>query len=191
MQLKHVVITGVNRDDLPLGGADQYAKTIKALRKAESRLIIEILPGDFDGDLDALKLIMENPPDIFNHNVETVRRLTPLIRDRRADYNVSLKMLKAASELKPGLLTKSGLILGLGEEWEEIIAALQDLREVNCDGVTIGQYIAPSKRHHRVVKYYTPAEFGKLEKIAREMGFKGVASGPLVRSSYMAATLFD
>lgn len=191
MQLKHVVITGVNRDDLALGGAGQYAKTVHALRQIDPQLIIEILPGDFSGNIEALKLIMENPPDVFNHNVETVRRLTPLIRDRRADYTVSLKMLKTASELNPKILTKSGLILGLGEEWDEIIETLQDLRNVKCDGVTIGQYIAPSKRHHRVVKYYPPAEFGKLDKIARQMGFKGVASGPLVRSSYLASTLFD
>ena len=189
--LKHVVITGVNRDDLPLGGAEQYAKTVEALRKINADLVVEILPGDFGGEIEALEIILENPPDVFNHNLETVKRLTPLIRDRRADYATSLKVLKTAKEMLPGLLTKSGIILGLGEEFDEIIETMRDLREVDCDGITIGQYIAPSKEHHPVVKYYTPDEFRDLENVCRDMGFRGVASGPLVRSSYNAAGLFD
>ena len=191
MGLRHCVITGVNRDDLHLGGAEYYAQTITEIRALCPETKVEILPGDFSGSEEALRVILENPPDVYNHNIETVERLTPLVRDRRADYRLSLQALKRVKELKPDMFSKSGMIIGLGEEWGEIIQSLQDLREVDCDGITVGQYIAPSVNHHPVEKYYTPEEFQAIEEKAWALGFKGVACGPLVRSSYRAGGMFN
>jgi len=191
MGLKYCVITGVNRDDLHLGGADYYAENIRQVKALNSGIRVEALPGDFSGSEEALKIVLEAEPYVFNHNIETVERLTPLIRDQRADYRTSLKMLRLAREHRPGIFTKSGMLIGLGETWEEILNAMKDLREADCGGVTIGQYIAPSREHNPVEKYYTPEEFKTLEIEAFKLGFKGVASGPLVRSSYRAADFFN
>lgn len=191
MKLKHCVITGVNRDDLPDGGAGHYAQTVRQVRRLNPGITIEILPGDFSGSIKALKLVLDSDPDIFNHNLETVERLAPVVRDRRANYRVSLEMLRRAKELRPAMKTKSGLMVGLGETFDEVIEAMADLRAVNCDGITIGQYIPPSPRHFPLDRYWTPEEFTRLGVKAREMGFSGVASAPLVRSSYNAAEFFD
>ena len=191
MGLKYCVITGVNRDDLPLGGADYYAETIRQVKALNPGIRVEALSGDFSGSEEALKIVLEAEPYVFNHNIETVERLTSIIRDRRADYRTSLKLLRLAREYRPEMFTKSGALIGLGETWEEILSAMEDLREVDCDGVTIGQYIAPSTKHYQVDKYYTPEEFKTLEIEAYRMGFRGVAAGPLVRSSYRAMELFS
>ena len=191
MGIKHCVITGVNRDDLPLGGAEHYAETIRKVREVNPDTAIEVLPGDFSGSEEALKIVLEAHPDIFNHNLETVERLTPIVRDPRADYRISLILLKNAKAMRPDILTKSGIIIGLGETFAEIIRTLKDLRQTGCDGVTIGQYIPPSEKHHQVEKFYSPESFIEIERIARDLGFKGVASGPLVRSSYHAAEFFN
>jgi lipoic acid synthetase len=189
--LKHCVITGVNRDDLPFGGAEYYADTIIQVRKFSPGITVEVLPGDFAGDANALKIVLEAGPDIFNHNLETVERLTPLIRDRRANYRISLNLLKMAKETHPYIYTKSGILVGLGETKEEILKAMEDLRALYCDGITIGQYLPPSRKHHPLHRFYTPEEFAELATEARRLGFKGVASGPLVRSSYKASTMFE
>ena len=191
LKLRHCVITGVNRDDLPLGGAEYYAETVKRVREMNPAVTIEVLPGDFSGSYEALKLLLDSAPDVFNHNLETVERLTPVVRDHRADYRRSLEMLKKAKEYSPTLLTKSGILSGLGEILAEIIETLKDLRAVGCEGVTIGQYIPPSPEHFPVARYYHPDEFAEIERIARELGFTGVAAAPLVRSSYQAADFFS
>lgn len=188
--LKHCVVTGVNRDDLPLGGAEYYAETVRRIRELCTQTMVEILPGDFGAEEGAVEAILEHPPDVFNHNVETVERLTPLIRDHKADYRTSLRLLRMVKDRKPDILTKSGIIVGLGEKRAEISQTMKDLREVGCDGITIGQYIAPSAKHAPVVKYYSPEEFAALELEARSLGFTGVAAGPLVRSSYKAGGMF-
>ena len=191
LKLKHCVITGVNRDDLPWGGAHQYADTIEKVKEINPDTTVEALTGDFAGSMEALQFVLSADPDVFNHNIETVERLTPVVRDVRADYLTSLEILRLAAFERPDIRTKSGLLLGLGETHEEIIIALRDLRMVNCAGITIGQYIPPSSKHHPVEKYYTPEEFKEFENSAIEMGFSAVASGPLVRSSYHAATFFQ
>ena len=190
LNLTHCVITGVNRDDLPRGGADYYAETVEKVKGLNPKTSVEVLPGDFDGSGEALKIVLDSNPDVFNHNLETVRRLTPLARDRRADYDISLNLLRMAKELRPDIKTKSGLLVGLGETTDEIIEAMYDLREVKCDGITLGQYIPPSSEHHPVEKYYTPEEFADFAGIARQLNFSGIASGPLVRSSYHAGDFF-
>ena len=190
LKLKHCVITGVNRDDLSLSGAEQYAETTRRVKLMNPGTKVEILPGDFSGSEAALKTVLEADPEVFNHNLETVQRLTSIVRDRRANYRTSLQILERAKRLRPDILTKSGLLLGLGETFDEIITTLNDLRGVDCDGVTIGQYIPPSPKHHPVEKYYPPEEFRELEETAREMGFIGAAAAPLVRSSYRAADFF-
>ncbi len=191
IRLRHCVITGVNRDDLPLGGAEHYAQTIRCVREYNPDTSVEVLPGDFSGSVEALETVLYAVPYVFNHNLETVERLTPLIRDPRADYRLSLRMLRLAKGIRPQVLTKSGIIIGLGETLEEIVDALEDLRQAGCDGVTIGQYIPPSPEHYPVKKFYRPEDFIELDRIARSMGFKGIASGPLVRSSYHAADFFN
>jgi lipoic acid synthetase len=190
MRLKHCVVTGVNRDDLPYSGAEFYAETIRQIKSLNPETTVEVLPGDFSGSQEALKILLQAKPVIYNHNLETVESLTPSIRDRRADYRISLKMLQQAKINLPGILTKSGLLVGLGEKWEEICATMRDLQEIACDGITIGQYIAPSSKHYPVQKYYTLEEFKSLELEAKKLGFRGVAIAPLVRSSYQAGILF-
>ncbi len=182
--LKHAVITSVTRDDLPDGGAAHFAEVINKLRATD--VIVEVLIPDFQGSKEALALVMAAKPHILNHNVETVPRLYPTVRPK-ADYARSLELLKNAKEMDGGVFTKSGIMVGLGEKEEEVVELLKDLRSVDCDLLTVGQYLAPSSKHHPVIEYIHPDMFKKYEEIAYQLGFKYVASGPLVRSSYHAS----
>lgn len=187
MKLKHVVITAVARDDLKDGGAEHFQKTIEAVRETNPGIVIEVLVPDFNDRDWALEMVMEARPHIFNHNIETVERLTPLVRSR-AKYQRSLTVLKKAKEMLGGkIATKSGLMLGLGERKEEILQAMDDLLAHGVTVLTMGQYLRPSPKHLPVVEYIKPEMFEELKVIAEEKGFKHVASGPLVRSSYHAA----
>lgn len=188
--LRYVVITSVCRDDLSDGGAVQFAQAIRALHRHNSSIGVEVLIPDFRGSLSALEEVIAAQPTVLNHNVETVPRLYSEVRPQ-AKYHRSLELLKRAKSLDRGLLTKSGLMLGLGEREDEVIEVMEDLREVGCDSITLGQYLRPSLKHHEVVRYVTPDEFAQYEAIARKMGFLGVASGPLVRSSFNATALFN
>lgn len=185
MNLKHVVVTAVARDDLRDGGAQVFAETVRAIRRKNPFTSIEVLPSDMGGVYDNLKMLMDAKPDILNHNIETVERLTPRVR-ARAKYHRSLEFLKRAKEMQPEIPTKSSLMIGLGETKEEIIATMDDLRAHNVDIMTIGQYLQPSKKHLKVVKYYSPEEFNDLKEIAMQKGFSHCEAGPLVRSSYHA-----
>lgn len=186
MQLRHVVITAVSRDDLPDGGAEHFRKTIEAVRRLNPQIVIEVLTPDFQ-DQDALiDCVLSANPHIFNHNLETVRRLTPSVR-HRATYDRSLNVLrKVKSRRGETIYTKSGMMLGLGEEETEVLVAMQDLRAVGCDILTLGQYLQPTLELLPVQEFVTPEKFRQLGERGREMGFIHVASGPLVRSSYHA-----
>jgi lipoic acid synthetase len=186
MKLKHVVITAVARDDVPDGGALHFARTIEAIRERDPEIIIEVLVPDFNGKDDSLRTVLEAAPHIFNHNLETVERLTPVVRSR-AKYKLSLEFLARAKELHPDITTKSGLMLGLGETETEIFQAMDDLREHGVEVLTMGQYLRPTPQHLPVVEYIRPEVFNLYGDIARNKGFTHVASGPLVRSSYHAA----
>jgi lipoic acid synthetase len=184
--LKHVVITAVARDDLADGGADHFGQTIEAIRQLDPKIVVEVLVPDFNGRDEPLQRVLAAGPDVFNHNLETVERLTPLVRSR-AKYRLSLDFLARAAELQPGLMTKSGLMLGLGESEPEIFQAMDDLRESGVRVLTLGQYLRPTPNHLPVVAYISPDMFDHYGVIARNKGFEFVASGPLVRSSYHAA----
>jgi lipoic acid synthetase len=190
MKLKHVVVTAVARDDIPDGGAEHFARTIQAIRDMDDSVIIEILTPDFNGKDSSLQIVVDAAPHIFNHNLETVERLTPMVRSR-AKYRLSLDFLKRARALADSrdqkMVTKSGIMLGLGEEENEIFQAMDDLREANVSVLTMGQYLRPSPQHLPVVEYITPETFNLYGEIARNKGFTHVASGPLVRSSYHAS----
>ncbi len=183
--LKYCVITSVNRDDLADGGAFIFAMCIRKIREEIPGCKVEVLIPDFDGSLPGLKTVVKARPDVLNHNIETTRRVFPRVRPR-GDYQRSLDLLAGAKELDPTLATKSGIIVGMGEEWEEVVDTMKDLRGVDCDLLTIGQYLRPSQNHLPIARYYTPAEFEELRVIGDSLGFKHVASGPLVRSSYHA-----
>jgi lipoyl synthase len=185
MNLKHAVITAVARDDLKDGGAAVFAETVRAIRRKNPFTSIEVLPSDMGGKEENLKMLMDAKPDILNHNIETVKRLTPRVR-ARAKYDRSLEFLRRAKEMQPTIPTKSSLMVGLGETKEEILEVMDDLRENNVDIMTIGQYLQPSKHHLKVIKYYTPEEFAELREIALTKGFSHCEAGPLVRSSYHA-----
>lgn len=185
--LKHVVITSVTRDDLPDGGADHFRRCIEAVR-ARTGAAIEVLTPDFDANPESIDIVLQAEPEVFNHNLETVARLQRYVR-RKSQYEVSLRVLEHVKSRRPNMLTKSGLMLGLGETTEEVIETLADLRAIGCDLITIGQYLRPSLRHLPVERYLTPDEFDHLGAIARNLGFKDVASGPFVRSSYHADKL--
>jgi len=186
MKLKHVVITAVARDDLNDGGANHFARVIAAIREMDRSVVVEVLVPDFHAQDWCIRIVLDARPDIYNHNMETVERLTPLVRSR-ARYRTSLQVLRRAKELSPEVVTKSGIMLGLGETEPEIFQTMDDLREVGCQVLTIGQYLRPSPKHLPVVDYVTPAQFDLYGEIARKKGFEHVASGPLVRSSYHAA----
>jgi len=186
MGLSFVVITSVTRDDLEDRGAGAFARTIRAVRIRLPASKVEVLTPDLDGKRDLLKVVLDEGPDVFNHNVETVRRLTPLIRSN-AGYDRSLSLLRMAKEIAPAQVTKSGLIVGLGEEKEELKEAFRDLADVRVDRLTIGQYLAPSLKHAPVAKFYTPEEFDELKSEAKSAGIRAVFSGPFVRSSFHAA----
>jgi lipoyl synthase len=185
MNLKHVVITAVARDDLKDGGAAVFAETVRAVRKKNPFTSIEVLPSDMGGNEENLKILMEAKPDILNHNIETVRSLTPRVR-ARAQYDRSLEFLRRAKAMQPETPTKSSIMIGLGETKEELIEAMDDLRANQVDILTIGQYLQPTKKHLKVVKYYSPDEFKELKEIAMTKGFSHCEAGPLVRSSYHA-----
>ncbi len=186
MKLKHVVITAVARDDLQDGGANHFASVIRAIRNADPTIIIEVLVPDFHADDGCIQTVLDAAPEIYNHNMETVERLTPLVRSR-AKYRTSLRVLQRAKELSPKIVTKSGIMLGLGETEPEIFQTMDDLREVGCQVLTMGQYLRPTPNHLPVVEYIAPQQFDLYGEIARKKGFEHVASGPLVRSSYHAA----
>jgi lipoic acid synthetase len=186
MRLKHVVVTAVARDDLKDGGAEHFAQTIRAIRETDSEIVIEVLTPDFHAKEECLEAVLAAGPDIFNHNLETVERLTPMVRSR-AKYAVSLKVLGRVKVLAPQVVTKSGMMLGLGEQEGEILQAMDDLRGAGVQNLTLGQYLRPSPQHLPVVEYIRPEVFERYKEVAYGKGFEHVASGPLVRSSYHAA----
>jgi len=185
MELKHTVITSVTRDDLPDGGADHFANTILEIKKLCPNVTVEVLIPDLKGDYESLKKVVYAKPNVLNHNVETIPDLYSSVRPM-AVYERSLELLKRVKEIDGSIFTKSGFMVGLGEKEDQVIELLKDLKKVNCDIITIGQYLQPSKEHYEVVEYVHPDKFKKYEKIAKDMGFIYVASGPLVRSSYHA-----
>lgn len=190
LNLKHTVITSVTRDDIEDGGAAHFAKVIEEIKKLNKNITIEVLIPDFKGNKEALKKVVSAKPDIINHNVETTPRLYREVRPM-AVYDRSLELLQQVKEMNDSIMTKSGFMLGLGENEDDVIGILKDLKNINCEIVTIGQYLAPSSKHHPVVEYVHPDIFKKYEKIALDMGFKHVFSAPLVRSSYYAEQVFN
>lgn len=188
--LTYIVLTSVARDDLLDGGADHVARTVEAIHKADPSILVEALVPDFRGNNDSLRRVIESGAAVLAHNIETVRRLTSMVRDRRATYDQSLQVLKNAKATKPDITTKSSIMLGLGETEDEVIETMSDLRNNHVDALTLGQYLQPSKGHLNVVEYVHPAVFERLRKIGEELGFLYVASGPLVRSSYKAGEYY-
>jgi lipoyl synthase len=186
MRLKHIVITAVARDDLADGGAEHFAQTIRAVRALDPEIVIEVLTPDFNGKEPALASVAAAQPDIFNHNLETVERLTPFVRSR-AKYRLSLSVLRRMKAADPAVVTKSGLMLGLGETESELFQAMDDLRDAQVQVLTLGQYLRPTPQHLPVVEYVRPETFAFYKEVAERKGFEYVASGPLVRSSYHAA----
>lgn len=185
MNLKHVVVTAVARDDLKDGGAAVFAETVRAIRRKSPFTSIEVLPSDMGGVEENLRMLMDARPDILNHNIETVKRLSDRVR-ARAKYDRSLEFLRRAKEMQPDIPTKSSIMIGLGETKEDLLKAMDDLRANHVDILTIGQYLQPSKKHLSVEKYYRPEEFAELKEIALSKGFSHCEAGPLVRSSYHA-----
>ncbi len=191
LKLSYIVITSVTRDDLKDGGAFQFAATIKAIKQAYSILPkIEVLIPDFKGSINALKTVISAGPDVLNHNIETVSSLYSTVRPE-ADYQQSLTLIKNVKRIAPFMITKSGIMVGLGESLEELEQSMADLFKQGCDIITLGQYLQPTRSHLDVKKYYTPREFEQLEQKAYRIGFKKVAAGPFVRSSYQARDLFE
>lgn len=188
LKLKYAVITCVTRDDLDDGGAKHFANTVTQIRKINPECKIELLISDLKGDWNSLKTILDSKPDVLNHNIETVKELFPRLRSK-GDYERSIMLLKKSKEINSKILTKSGIMLGLGETEEQIIQIIKDLKEVNCDILTIGQYLQPSPLHFQVKKYYSPTEFKEIKTKCEELGIKKVVAGPLVRSSYNASEL--
>ena len=185
LNLRYAVITSVDRDDLPDGGAFIFAQCIRQIRKRLPACKVEVLIPDFQGDAEALAKVMDARPDTLNHNIETARRVFRRVRPR-GDYDLSLELLANAKRLSPGAVTKSGMMVGLGESWDEILETMRDLRGVECDLLTIGQYLRPSDKHAPLARWYTPGEFAELRREGEALGFRHVAAGPLVRSSYHA-----
>ncbi|MDZ4821809.1 MAG: lipoyl synthase [Planctomycetota bacterium] len=188
--LKHVVITSVTRDDLPDGGAEHFYQSILAVR-AKTGAAVEVLTPDFLGKPGAVERVVEAVPEVFNHNTETVPRLYREVRGRKSDYAWTLELLRRVKQLNPAIRTKSGLMLGLGEEREELLDTLSDLVDAGVDYLTLGQYLQPTPNHLPVVRYVPPEEFDELGAMARKIGFKKVASGPFVRSSYHARDMAE
>lgn len=188
--LDYVVLTSVCRDDLPDGGAEHFAQTIQAIKQKAPTTLVEVLIPDFRGDINALEKVVSARPDVIGHNIETVERLTSKVRDRRATYRQSLTVLENVKKLDPTRYTKSSLMVGLGETDAEILQTMRDLRAVGVDFLTIGQYLRPSPRHIEVIEYVHPEKFARWKEIGEAMGFRYVASGPLVRSSYRAGEFF-
>jgi lipoic acid synthetase len=190
LSLRYIVLTMVDRDDLLDGGAEHVARTVKLLKELRPDLLVETLVGDFRGRLWDVETVLSAAPDVYAHNIEVPRRITPLIRDKRCSYDVSLEVLRHAKEQAPQRLTKSSLMVGIGETDDEIIEAMRDLRQANVDVLTIGQYLRPTEKHAALDRYVTEEKFEEFRRIGMEMGFAYVASGPLVRSSYHAAEAF-
>jgi lipoic acid synthetase len=190
MGLTYVVLTSVDRDDLANGGAPHFAKVVAELKQGIPAILVETLMPDFNAEREALAILAGSGADVLAHNLETVRSLTPRVRDPRSDYDTSLAVLRELKELSPGTLTKSSIMLGLGESREELEEALSDLREVQVDLLTLGQYLQPSPRHLEVVEFVKPETFEELQTLALQFGFRHVAAGPFVRSSYKAGELF-
>ncbi len=183
--LRYVVITSVNRDDLPDGGAFIFAQCISQIKKRMPQCKVEVLIPDFQGNWDALRMVMEASPNVLNHNIETALRIFHGVRPK-GDYHQSLELLAKAKEMVPEAVTKSGMMVGLGETRDEISQTMRDLRSVDCDLLTVGQYLRPSEKHVSIAKFYTPLEFEGIRMEGERLGFRHVASGPLVRSSYHA-----
>jgi lipoyl synthase len=190
LKLRHAVITSVDRDDLADGGAMVFAETVREIRKLDARVKIELLTPDFQGSLQSVRMIMDARPDIFSHNIETVQRLYPAIRFK-SDYTRSFGMWKAAKLMDSDIFIKTGIMVGLGEEWEEVVELMHDAIDSGVDIFTIGQYLRPSMKHAEIKKYYHPDEFAELGEIGRRIGIRWVFSGPLVRSSYHAEDVFE
>ncbi|CDK28937.1 unnamed protein product [Kuraishia capsulata CBS 1993] len=188
--LGYVVLTTVDRDDLADGGSHHLSATVEKIKQKAPRILVECLSGDFRGDLEMVKVLASSPLDVYAHNMETVEDLTPHVRDRRAMYRQSLAVLQTAKETNPALVTKTSLMLGLGETDEQVLQTLKDLRAIQCDVVTFGQYMRPTKRHMKVVEYVKPEKFEYWKDVALDLGFLYCASGPLVRSSYKAGEAF-
>jgi lipoyl synthase len=188
--LRYVVLTMVDRDDLLDGGAGHVARSVSALRQHQPDLLVEALVSDFAGRREDIETVQAAAPDVFAHNVEVTRALTPRIRDQRCSYDRSIEVLRYAKSLAPERLTKSSIMVGLGETREEVLETMRDLRAAGVDVVTLGQYLRPSEKHAAVERYVSPEEFAEFERLGRELGFVYVASGPLVRSSYHAAEAF-
>ncbi len=185
MGLEHVVITSVDRDDLPNGGAEAFAGCVTEIRQRDPETSVELLIPDFKGSDTALRLVVDARPDILNHNLETVARLYRIARPG-GRYDRALRLLRRAKEMDPEMITKSGIMCGLGEDWDELLVAMRDLREQDVDILTLGQYLRPSGGHLPVARFYTPDEFSQLREFGRELGYRHVEAGPLVRSSYHA-----
>ena len=190
LSLTYVVLTSVDRDDLPDGGAAHFASTIREIKQRNPEILVEALIPDFQGDMEAVRCVVDAGPDVIDHNLETVRRLQTVARDRRAGYDQSLAVLRAAKAMRPGIYTKSSIMLGLGETEGEVLEALRDLRAVDVNILTLGQYLRPSAWHLPVQEFVSPDRFDAYREIAERMGFLYVASGPLVRSSYRAGEFF-
>ena len=190
LSLTYVVLTSVDRDDLPDGGAAHFASTIREIKQRNPEILVEALIPDFQGDMEAVRCVVDAGPDVLDHNLETVRRLQTAARDRRAGYDQSLAVLRAAKAMRPGIYTKSSIMLGLGETEGEVLEALRDLRAVDVNILTLGQYLRPSAWHLPVQEFVSPDRFDAYRGIAERMGFLYVASGPLVRSSYRAGEFF-
>ncbi len=190
MDLTYVVLTSVDRDDLPDGGAGHFARTVLEIKSRRPDMLVEALIPDFQGNLDDVRTVVEAGVDVLDHNVETVKRLQSAVRDRRANYAQSLSVLRGAKSIRPRLFTKSSIMLGLGETREEVVESLHDLRAAGVDIVTLGQYLRPSSWHLAVQQYVPPETFDELREIGESMGFAYVAAGPLVRSSYRAGEFF-
>jgi lipoic acid synthetase len=190
LKLKHVVVTSVTRDDLLNGGAEHFAQTVIAIKNLLPKSTVEILIPDFQGSREALQKVIEVHPEVINHNIETIERLYSSVRPI-ADYKTSLQLIKRVKIGNQDIITKSGIMLGLGEKKEEVVIAMKDLRKVNCDLLTIGQYLRPSPQHLKVKEYIHPDEFEVYRKIGMSLGFKHVLSGPLVRSSYHSGEILQ
>jgi lipoic acid synthetase len=190
LQMLHVVITSVTRDDLPDGGANHFAQTIAAIRQIAPNTSVEVLIPDFGGSRESVEVVVRAKPDVINHNVETVPRLYKEVRPK-ADYQRSLQVLKSVKEMNREIFTKSGLMIGLGETEEETLAVMKDLRQIDCDFLTLGQYLRPSEEQLPVARFIHPEEFQAMEAKGREMKFRGVAAGPFVRRSYKAGRLLE
>jgi lipoic acid synthetase len=190
MELTYVVLTSVDRDDLPDGGASHFAKTVREIKDRRPDLLVEALIPDFQGDLAAVRSVVDAGVDVLDHNIETVERLQAVVRDRRANYAQSLQVLRGAKGMRDDLFTKTSIMLGLGETRDEVLETLRDLREAEVDIVTLGQYLRPSDWHLPVQEYVPPETFDCLREAGEAMGFAYVAAGPLVRSSYRAGEFF-